>query len=249
VTAGAPETSEDGLLGGRLRLLQPVEGYRAAIDPVFLAAAVPAGAGEQVLDIGSGTGAAALCLAARLPGVRVSGIEKRLELVRLAAENAQRNGMADRLVFVRGDILQPPPRFAPGGYDHAMANPPFLPPGSGPPSPDPGKAAANVEGEAGLDAFLRFALAMVRPKGSLTFIHRADRLEVLLGLLAGKAGEIVVFPLWAGEGKPAKRVIVRARKGIGTPTRLSPGLALHRADGGYTAAAERVLREGGPLDL
>jgi tRNA1(Val) A37 N6-methylase TrmN6 len=110
-------------------------------------------------------------------------------------------------------------------------------------------AAANHEGEASLEAFVRFALAMVRPKGSLTFVHRADRLEVLLSFLAGRAGEIVIFPLWAGEGKPAKRVLVRARKAIATPTRLGPGLVLHRADGGYTAAAEAVLRGGAPLDL
>jgi tRNA1(Val) A37 N6-methylase TrmN6 len=89
----------------------------------------------------------------------------------------------------------------------------------------------------------------VRTRGSLTFIHRADRLETLLALIAGKAGEIVVFPLWPGEGKPAKRVIIRARKQIATPTRLAPGLMLHQPDGRFTAAAEAILREGAALEI
>jgi tRNA1(Val) A37 N6-methylase TrmN6 len=244
-----PETTEDALLGGRVRLRQPLKGYRAAIDPVLLAAAVPAGPQDHILDVGSGTGAAALCLAARVPFCRITGLEAERDSVRLGAENAQLNGAANRVVFIRGDLLNPPPRLAPGAFDHVMANPPYLTEPSATRPPDRGKAAAHVEGEADLGAWVRFALAMVRPKGSVTFIHRADRLDALLAALAGKSGEIVVFPLWPGVGRPAKRVLVRARKAIATPTRLSPGLVLHDADGRYTAAAEIILRGGAALDL
>jgi tRNA1(Val) A37 N6-methylase TrmN6 len=108
---------------------------------------------------------------------------------------------------------------------------------------------ANIEGEADLAAWVRFALLMARPKGSVTFIHRADRMEQLLAQLAGRAGEIVVFPLWAGAEKPAKRIILRARKSVATPTRLTPGLVLHESDGRYTPAAEAVLRGGAALQL
>jgi tRNA1(Val) A37 N6-methylase TrmN6 len=106
-----------------------------------------------------------------------------------------------------------------------------------------------LEGEAQLADWVRFALAMVRPKGSITFIHRADRLEALLGAMTGKAGDITVFPLWPGNGKPASRVILRARKGVANPTRLLTGLVLHEADGRYTAAADAVLRDGAGLLL
>jgi tRNA1(Val) A37 N6-methylase TrmN6 len=83
----------------------------------------------------------------------------------------------------------------------------------------------------------------------LTFIHRADRLEALLALIAGKAGEITLYPLWPGGGKPAKRIIVRARKQIASPTRLLPGMTLHAADGSFTAAAEAVLRDGAAVAM
>lgn len=248
--AAAPlPVSDDALLGGRVKLLQPVEGYRVAIDPVLLAAAVPAGAGDSVLDLGCGVGAAALCLAVRVPGCRVTGVEVQRELVRLAGENAARNGVADRVAIMAGDIGHPPPRLEPGSFAHVMANPPYVAAEAASPSPLPAKATATVEGGADLAAWVRFALTMARPRGTITFIHRADRLEHLLAQFAGRAGGIVVLPLWPGAGKPAKRVIVHARKDVATPTRLLPGLVLHEADGRFTAAADAVLRDAKALSL
>jgi tRNA1(Val) A37 N6-methylase TrmN6 len=246
---GLPLHSEDLLLGGRLRLRQPTSGYRVAIDPVFLAAAVPAGPRDAILDVGCGVGAAALCLAARVPGCRVTGVEVQRDLVRLAGDNVVLNELSAQVSVMQGDLLNLPPRLAPGAFDHVMANPPFLAAGSATAPPNPGKATANVESAANLAAWVRIALAMVRAKGSLTFIHRADRLDSLLALLAGKAGEITLYPLWPGGGKPAKRVIIRARKQIASPTSLLAGMILHEDDGRFTAAADAVLRGAAGLDI
>jgi tRNA1(Val) A37 N6-methylase TrmN6 len=245
----APELSEDALLGGRLRLRQPTQGYRIAIDPVLLAAAVPAVASDNVLDIGCGVGAAALCLAARVPECRVTGIEAQMALVRLAVENIALNSFEGRVRAMGGDILRPPPRLEPGSFTQVMANPPYLEEGSAMPPPNPAKAVAQIEGVANLAYWVRFALSMTRPRGGVTFIHRADRLDALLGQLTGRAGAITVLPLWPTIGTPAKRVIVHARKDIASPTRLLPGLVLHGVDGHYTKAAEAILRHGERLDL
>lgn len=241
------EITDDTLLGGRIRLRQPANGYRAAIDPVLLAAAVPAASVDTVLDIGCGVGAASLCLATRVPGCRVTGIEVQRELVRLASDNVVLNDLFGRVSVMTGDLLRPPPRLEPGSFAHVMANPPFLEAGGAVPPPDAGKAMANVEGDADLAAWVRFALSMVRSKGTVTFIHRADRLEHLLEQLSRRTGDIAIVPLWPGSDKPAKRVIVHARKGVATPTRLMPGLILHGPEGRYTEAAEAVLRHGGAL--
>ena len=101
--AGAIDVSEDALLGGRITFFQPRRGYRAAIDPVILAASVPAGAGEEVLDVGSG--AATLCLAARIPGVSVTGLESEADLVDIARRNGDANSLGDSVKFVCGDLL------------------------------------------------------------------------------------------------------------------------------------------------
>src|SRR5207249_6442567 len=228
----------------RVRLRQPANGARVAIDPVFLAAAVPAEGKELVLDVGAGSGAAGLCLAARLADCRVIGLELQRDLVRLAGDNAALNGMAGRVSLIAGDILQPPPRLSPGLFDHVMANPPFIERGRGTPSATPAKAAATIESAADLGDWVRFALTMVRGQGTVTLVHRADRIDALLGHLAGRAGDITVFPLWPALGRPASRIIVRARKQVATPARLLPGLVLHEADGRFTAAAEAVLRGG-----
>jgi tRNA1(Val) A37 N6-methylase TrmN6 len=148
-----------------------------------------------------------------------------------------------------GDLLQPPPRLSPGAFDHVMANPPFHRRGDAEPTAASGKSAATIEGDANLADWVRFSLAMVRSKGTVTFIHRADRIDALLGQIAGRAGEVVIFPLWPGEGKAASRVLVRGRKQVAAPARLAAGLVLHEPDGQLSAGAEGVLREGRGLEL
>lgn len=237
------EATEDRLLGGQIVLRQPRDGFRAAIDSVLLAAAVPAKEGDTVFEPGAGVGAAALCLARRVEGVRVAGVELQPDLVRLAGENARLNGLEDRVAIMVGALERLPPRLTAGSFDHVLANPPHNRPDRADAPPHAGKAAAVVEGETGLQGWIELSLSMLRPKGSLTVIHRADRLEELLACLGARAGDVAVFPLWPGRrGKPAKRVIVRARKGVANPLRLLPGLVLHEDDGGYTPEADAVLR-------
>ncbi len=244
------ETTQDKLLGGRVQLTQPAAGFRAGIDPIFLAAAVPAAAGEKVLEVGCGSGAASLCLAARVEGAFVTGLDSDRALVRLAGVNADSNGFAGRVQFFVGDLLAPPIRLAAASFDHVMANPPFRPVDTGQASPDPARAAAMVEGKAGLEDWLRFSLMMTRHTGTITFIYAADRLDALLASLYGRVGGITIFPLWPtpGRTKPAKRVLVIGRRGAKGPLTLMPGLVLHRPDGSYTEEAESVLRHGKAID-
>ena len=240
------EVTDDFILGKRVRLRQPKHGYRAAIDPVFLAATTPAKAGDRVLDVGLGVGAAALCLLARVADCRVTGLEIQPQLIALARQNAERNGFAGRLDVVAGNLALDP---AVGpAFDLVMTNPPYLDPLKATRSHTPGKAAADMEGDAGLDAWIAFCVGQLRPGGRLVCIHRADRLDSLLGALRKRAcGGIIVIPLWPSVAKPAARAIVLAQRGSGGAMILSPGLVLHRADGTYTDAAERILRHAEPL--
>lgn len=237
----------DSLLNGRVRLFQPEAGYRAAIDPVLLAAFTAAAAGERVLDAGTGTGAAALCLTARVPGVTVAGLEKRAEAAALARRNVAANGMDGCVAILEGDLLAPPAALAPGGFDRVMMNPPYLKAGAASPPPDPWKAAANVEGEAGFPDWVRFAHAMLKPRGVLTLVHRADRVDDILAALHGRFGSLVLVPLWPRPGAEARRILLSAVRGGRAPARFTAGLVLHEPGGGYTGAVRRILRDGEPL--
>jgi tRNA1(Val) A37 N6-methylase TrmN6 len=200
----------------------------------------------MVLDLGSGVGAASLCLAARVAGCRVFGLEMQQALVALARQNIDINGVTGRVESLIGSLQVPPPRLAPGSFHHVMTNPPFHP-AEGTASPNASKDAANREGEIDLAGWMRFAVNMLRPKGSLTVIYRADRLDEVLAALHRKVGEIVVIPLWPKTGRPAKRVLLRARKSIATPLTLTAGLVLHEEDGRYTEPADAILRHGAAL--
>ncbi len=240
--------SEDRLLDGRVMLRQPDAGYRAAIDPVFLAASISAKGGDLVLDAGCGVGAAALCLASRIDGLQVAGIDSQADLIKLAEEGAGLSRLLDRARFIAADILSPPELGGP--FDHVMANPPYLAAGTAIPPPDPAKRQANVEGAAKLADWVAFCLNQVESGGTVTFIHRFDRQAEVIAALEKGAGDLKVFPLWpkrAGEG--AKRVIVQGVKGAAAGVDILDGLVLHEENGGFTPAAQAVLRAAKTLPL
>lgn len=246
---GLPPATVDRVLDGRVVIAQPADGYRVAIDPVLLAAAVDAAPGARVLDLGCGVGTAALCLAARLPGVAVVGLEIESVFAAFAAANVRRNAGAGRVEILCGDLLAPPAALRPASFDQAMANPPYLKRGAATASAHPLKAAATMEGQAGLGDWTACAARLLRPGGRLTLIHRADRLPDLLAALAGDFGDLRVLPLLPKSGAAPKRILLRAVRGAAAGLVEVPGLVLHDAAGGFTPEAAAILRAGQGLSI
>jgi tRNA1(Val) A37 N6-methylase TrmN6 len=239
--------SDDGFLDGRLKILQPIKGFRAGIDSVFLAASVPAQAGETVIEAGAGVGVAALCLMCRCPGTHLTGIEIDPDYAALCEENAKRNNLLDRLSLIRGDLRSWPAGAA--SFDHAMANPPFQQEGRSTPSPLPLKAKAHAFGENDLHLWVDFLLAMLRPGGTMTIVNRTESLANLLSALDGRCGAVTISPLFPRAGSAASRIIVQAVKNSKAPLRLLPGLVLHGTGNDFTPEAQAVLRAGQAFPL
>ncbi len=239
----------DDFLGGQVRLIQLKEGYRAGMDAVLLAASIPAEAGDRALDLGAGTGGVAICLARRCEGVTVDGLEIQDDLVTLAEKSIVLNDLAGRVNIYQGSVVDDVPEIPENYYHHVFANPPYLEGSQAIAPPAQSKGIAYVGGEAALEDWVKFALSKVKNKGTLTFIFRADRMHELCHYLYGRAGELVIFPLWPRAGQPAKRVIIRARKGLAGGATIAPGLVLHGREERYTKEAEKVLRGGKAIDL
>jgi len=243
------ELTDDGFLGQRLRILQPRQGYRAATDPVLLAAAVPARSGDSVLELGCGAGVASLCLAARVAGLDQSALERQPAYAALARMNADRNGIG--LTVVEGDLAAMPDGLR-HPFDHVIANPPYFAAGDGTAAGDVGREAAQRE-ETPLAVWIDAATRRLAPGGWLTLIHLAARLPHLLAVMDRRLGSLSALPLAPRPDRAASRVILRARKGGRAAFRLLAPMVLH--DGAahdadrdsFTPEVRAVLRDGADI--
>jgi tRNA1(Val) A37 N6-methylase TrmN6 len=252
MAAEKAETSEDAVLGGRLVLRQPLRGHRVGHDAILLAAATSARSGDHAVDLGSGVGGAGLALARRIAGVAVTLVEIDPALTALAAGNAERNDLSDRVRAVCLDVEASAADFTAAGLAQESAacvlmNPPFNV--AQQPSPDRARRLAHAASATTLELWLRTAARLVRDDGVVTLIWRADGLAEVLAALNKDFGAITVLPLHPKPGAPAIRVLLRATKGNRAPLVLLPGFLLADADGEPSAAAEAVLRKGEALSL
>ena len=241
------ELSHDAFLGGRLHLWQPLHGYRAGVDPVLLAATVEAEAGQSVLELGCGVGAAILCLGTRVPGLHLTGVERQADYAALARRNA-----GDAMTVVESDIASLPLSVRQQQFDHVLANPPYYRRSASVAAHDPAREEALAE-VTPLHLWVEVAAKRLAPKGYAHFIHRAERLPDLLRALPHDIGSAEVLPISPRAGRDAELVILRGRKNGRGAFRLHPPCVMHEgarhlADGdSYVPAIQAVLRDGAPL--
>lgn len=244
------DLTQDGFLDRRLSIWQPRVGYRAATDPVFLAASIPAKSGQTVLELGCGVGVASLCLGKRVPGLQLTGVEIQPDYASLAQRNADGNGMDFKVVLA--DLTTLPDALIQRSFDHVIFNPPYMLESAGTHAANAGRDKAFRE-ETPLEAWLDTGIKRLKPKGVLSVIHLAERLPDLLICIGNRLGNIEVKSISARPNRPAGRVIVRGVKGSRGPFRLYDPLIVH--DGlhhdadkdSQSTAANSILRDGAAL--
>lgn len=241
------DITHDLFLNGRLTIAQPRTGFRAGVDSVFLGAAVPAVAGQSVLELGCGVGTASFCLASRVPGLTLTGLEIQPGYANLARRNAERNSIP--LDVVEGDLANPPGSIRDLNVDHVFANPPYYERSRGTSASDAGRETAFADG-APLATWVDAAVRRLRPRGCLTFIQKIERLPELLAAMDARVGRIEVLPLSPRQNARPRLFLLRARKGARAPFALLPPLIIHEGvrherDGeSYRPEIASVLREG-----
>lgn len=248
--SGFDQTTLDAFLGGKLILEQPYKGYRAGIDPVMLAASIPAISGQSVLDIGCGVGAALYCLGRRVKNLQLAGIEIQPAYLDLCRKNGARNNLKAKLWL--GNAMDPPAELRSQSFDHVISNPPYFDRDRGSTSPLAHRDMAFGE-SISLQSWIDAATRRLKPKGRLTLIQKADRLADLLGAIDGRLGSILLWPIAGREGRAADRILIQAKKGGKSPLRLLAPIILH--DGpqheidkeSYRPEIQNVLRSGSAL--
>jgi tRNA1(Val) A37 N6-methylase TrmN6 len=230
------------VLNKRLKLTHTAEGFKTSMDSVLLAAACPAQAGDHVLDMGCGVGGAGLCVLKRVQGVSLTGVEIQQEHASLAQQNAQDNELGEVCEFITSDIRDFRREKA---FDHVICNPPYLETGAHLRSPSPEKATAMGHGEVDLSIqdWVDTAFHCLKPRGTLTMIHRTDFTDKIIQALGTRFGAVEIFPLWPKEGKPSKRMVIRAGCERKSPMTLHYGMVLHNEEREYTDAVNKVLRD------
>lgn len=237
----------DKYLDGKVILKQPSKGYRAGIDAVLLASAVHPKDNEHILDVGAGAGAVMLCLSYHHPNTWITGLEIQEEMVELNRYNIELNQKEQRLKTFQGSIANPPKELFPNSFHHVVSNPPYF--DNGFEAKGKSRSLSRLETDINLTEWIETCIRMVRPRGFLTLIHRAERLDEILATLMTKMGAIKIYPFWPDESKAAKLVLIQARKSVKTDCTLMPGMVLHQEDHSYTNAADAIFRGNQTIEL
>lgn len=242
----------DKFLGGRLLIKQPKSGYRAGIDPVMLAASVPAVSGQSVLELGCGVGVASLCLGARVGGLSLTGVELQSEYADLARDNAHENSIP--LAVTTADLTNLPEPLRSEHFDHVIMNPPYFDRSSTVKAQNEGREIAMGEGTS-LEAWVKVAAKRLRPKGYVSFIFRTERFPDLLAALPNSLGSVQLIPIHARPGRPSELFLMRARKSGRAAFRIEAPIIMHEGtqhqrDGdSYAMPIQEVLRYGAALAI
>ena len=240
------EYTNDYLLDKKIKIFQPTDGYRASTDAVFLSSLLDEKIikkENKILDVGSGTGAISLCLASRLKNknVEILGIDIQKDLVELSNFSSKSNGFDDFLKYENIDIRKKGV-IKGGNFDFVITNPPYS--DHDMPSPNQSKKLAHNHQDFDLTSWVEFCLRMLKPKGYLLLINRAEAINEILVSLYNKAGNIKILPMYSKENQSAKRVAIIAQKTAKGITQILPPFYTHNEDGTYTTKAETILRGG-----
>lgn len=245
-----PEITRDGFLDGKFEALQPVgKGHRAGLDAILLAASLPQNISGRLADLGSGSGVAGLAAIALRRGLNVTLVENNPLMVDLAAQssklgkNAQLRHRVEVLqadITLSGEHRQKAGLLA-GSFDYVIMNPPYNDATTNQVSGDETRAQAHIMGSGGLDAWMRTATAILKPRGMMAMIHRSGSIGHIIAATQGRFGALTIMPIYSYADQPAKLLLVRAIKGSKAPIIFAPPIFIHNDDGSFSPKAEAIL--------
>lgn len=225
----------DDLQRNNLKIIQKTDGFCFGMDAVLLSGFAAVKSGEQVLDLGTGTGIIPILLSAKTEGRRFTGLEIQPEMAQMASRSVQLNQIEDRVQIVQGDIREALQIFRRASFDVITSNPPYMNDTHGLKNPDVPKAIARHEVCCTLDDVVRAAAGLLKPGGRFYMVHRPRRLNEIMGALTAYKLEPkrmkMVHPF---VDKEANMVMIEAVRGGKPMMKVEAPVIVYQAPGVYT---------------
>ncbi len=246
----ANATTRDLFLGGKIEVIQPAKkGHRAGLDAILIAAALQPKISGLVADLGAGSGTAGLACIALRPELKALLVENNPLMAKLAFQTsklAKNQALRARVEVLEADVTTSGRKRESAGLitescDYVILNPPYNDSNTNRASDDADRADAHMMGEGGLDAWMRTATSILKPRGMLAMIYRSQSIGQIIAATQGRFGGVTIAPIYSRVDEPAKRLLVRATKGSKAPVTFAPPIIIHNRDGSYTEKIDAVL--------
>lgn len=231
---------EEVLFGG-IRMKIPDAQFRISTDSMVLADFCRIRPGSRVLDFGCGCGTLGLLLLGADKTLRVSGIEIQEAAARQARENAEENGLSERMYIVCGDLRQAHDGISPGHFDCVLSNPPYYPPESGYLHAQKSLSAARSELCCPFDALCAAAARALRWGGRFFLVHKPERLvDLMTGLRAARLEPKRIRFVRHRAESAVNLVLIESRLGGKPGLQYEPDLILYTQTGELSAEGRRI---------
>jgi tRNA1Val (adenine37-N6)-methyltransferase len=233
----------DFILDGRLGIIQSQKGYRFSIDALLLANFVKMQDGDDLIDMGTGSGIISVLLAKRMRQGRILGIEIQKQLVSIAKRNVQLNQLSDKITIIEGDIRFPDSFCLPQSFSVAVFNPPYRRLRSGRINPDPERAAARHEIFGTAADFIAAAAYALRLGGHMYAIYPSTKMAYLIAQMRSFHVEPKrLCIVYSRLGAPASFILIDGIKGGGEELDILPPFFVYNKKGVYTKQMDHIFR-------
>ena len=231
----------DDLQRDGMKLIQRADVFRFGTDSVILADFAAPRPKDRAIDLGCGTGAIALLMAARQPKAAVDALELQPEIADMARRSVAWNRMEDRVRVFQMDMREAWRTLGAGRYSLAVCNPPYGRRGAALESQSEARRLARHEGDLTPGDIARAASMLIKNGGRFCVVYPAPRtFELMRAMWENQLAPKRVRTVHGVAGRPPKFVLMDAVKGGGEGLHWLEPLILRNADGSYSEEWHRI---------
>lgn len=231
----------DDLEINNLKIIQKNDGFCYGIDSVLLSDfSKNIRKNSNVLDLGTGTGILGFLLIAKTEIKKVFGIEIQPDIADMANRSIKLNNLEDKFEIINCNIKDLENKLKIDYFDAIVTNPPYKKSNSGGINENKTKLISRHEVEANLEDFIKVSFKMLKDKGSLYMVHRAERLvDILSEMRKNKMEPKKIRMVYSNKNSDCKLVLIEAVKNGKSFLKVEKPLYVYEENGEYT---EEILK-------